>query len=121
MTEPNIPLLRKMVEWVEEQEQLPARDREWEQVSWLRRGTYWTCGTVMCVAGKVAVDAGFVPSFGNDDFTYYVTDPVTGQSHDVEKLAAELLGIGDDSPLFGGSNNAADIRRHAEAIAGERL
>lgn len=34
MTEVNVPLLRKAVEWVEEQSNLPEIDRQWNQRAW---------------------------------------------------------------------------------------
>lgn len=37
MTEVNIPLLRKAVEWVEEEAQKPLIDRRWYQDDWVRR------------------------------------------------------------------------------------
>ena len=70
-TEPNIPLLRKAVEWVEAQAALPEIDREWMQSDWLATPhdrARWNfelhgqvaeivaahCGAAYCVAGWVA-------------------------------------------------------------------
>lgn len=108
--EPNVPLLRKVVEWVEEQDRLPKSERVWNQIFW--------CGTTYCIAGKLALDDG-----------WQVLD---SQSNTVHKgglaawpddIAKNLLGlaIGDASQLFDPDNTAADIRRIAEELAGERL
>lgn len=134
MMEPNVPLLRKMVEWVEEQATL-TEGREWNQTWFVLHdmGVQWVvgegevafCDTAYCVAGKVAVDAGWV---AKDDSGYVHKDGVTRRASDV---AAEILGIPDwyavdedyDRPehLFDGGNSAEDIRRLAEGYAGERL
>lgn len=73
----NIPLLRKMVEWVESedakirayQEQVGdftviTADSEWNQNYWAAQSP--GCGTAYCVAGKVCEMDGLVPWFGND-------------------------------------------------------
>lgn len=126
---PNIPLLRKMVEWVEEQAQL-TENREWYQAawivvpseySWLRDEAENWCGTAYCVAGKVALMDGWKPATFRSGMTYAVTKD--GEYREVKEVAAGLLGIpGHGShPLFRGNNTAADIRRIAEEIAGEPL
>lgn len=72
----NIPLLRKYVEWVEDQDALEEHLREWSQWSWAIKVEAWldedqyeqriqeilepdTCGTAYCLAGKVVADAGY--------------------------------------------------------------
>lgn len=122
----NIPLLRKTVEWVEEQDTLSPRtnpERVWNQRTWYESialgdifGLGWSCGTAMCFAGKVAIEAGWEP---------------VGQSHvkrgevlmHIDDAARLELGISenDSEYLFEGDNTAEDIRRIAENIAGERL
>lgn len=114
MSEVNVPLLRKMVEWVEEQEKL-TEGREWYQPTiiahsvmlGLSRDNY--CGTVYCVAGKVAVDNGWTNSMG---------DPTAAIDY-----AESCLGLKHipDHGLFVRDNTAEDIRRIAEDIAGEKL
>lgn len=118
---PNIPLLRKAVEWVEAQDALPEHERQWLQAmyvlpaeapgTWLARlrATYnrpASCGTCYCVAGKIQHD-------------------LTGSENEVtaRRVAMEALGLTDDQAfaLFAGGNTAADVRRIAEDIAGERL
>lgn len=126
--EPNVPLLRKVVEWVEWQDQL-TEGRQWDQEWWFTERVEvespW-CDTVMCIAGKVALDDGWVPTRQRsaDGVTYYDNNVVkNGETRLVWDVAAELLGLDSDEAdaLFGGDNEAHDIRRIAEEIAGERL
>lgn len=131
---PNIPLLRKVVEWVEEQETL-TEGRQWRQATWIvseqyigpgRSSAYFNCGTAYCVAGKIAIDAGWTPIWeGAGGRGEQAADEVTknGVTMDVGQVARLELGLSypQGNALFAGSNDAADIRRNAELIAGERL
>lgn len=114
----NVPLLRKVVEWVESQELIgPQAGREWYQGTWFGIGLEgWSCGTAMCIAGKLALDDGWTPVNG-------AIVRKAGTEAAVHVVAARLLGIDpySDISLFYGSNTAADIRALAEALAGERL
>lgn len=122
---PNIPLLRKVVEWVEEQEGR-TEGREWYQGDWIALaeelreeeeelgGEGW-CDTVFCVAGKVALDAGWKPAEEWGRVTR------RGQIRPVDEVAEELLGLSKSHPLFFSGNTASDIRHIAESIAGEPL
>lgn len=142
MTEVNIPLLRKAVEWVEEQAKLPKIDREWDQNYWVALPTdvaahlaeevvleslpgpsklkfndiQWAlsahCGTTYCVAGYVAMC---------DDPRYANDSEVDGIP--AKHKAEELLGLDftQANKLFHYGNTAEDVRRIAEQIAGERL
>jgi hypothetical protein len=135
---PNIPLLRKAVEWVEYQASLPMIDREWEQARYITKPDlrarmlievnhdredfeqYYPqlaaiknhCGTAYCVAA-------YIGQMYNEEYKY--SDQI-GDQH-VSQYAMGLLGIdGDDAhALFMGDNTAADVRRIAERIAGEPL
>lgn len=116
MTEPivNIPLLRKAVEWVEEQDALPEDTRQWMQDVWglseddrlMEYGHSVGCGTAYCVGGKIAEDAGI-------DWSIQAAGHVAGDLLGLTGLQAD--------ELFEPGNTAADIRRIAESIAGERL
>lgn len=136
MSEPNVPMLRKYVEWVEEQEALPEIDRTWVQRWWMTTaGSHAAmmlemvpmidfkarvtavnhCGTAYCLAGKVAMDHD--PEYANV--------PIVNNVHCAD-LALNLLGLEHDRmpsrhPIFRSENTAADIRRIAEQAAGERL
>lgn len=152
---PNIPLLRKAVEWVEGQEAL-NEGREWHQADWvvfpslssIQRGGW--CETAFCVAGKIAFDLGwniemektseaFMGPKGQEERVYayastIMSKTITDENGDQEKVYAYASDIAEqalgqryvDQPhyvgdLFGGGNTAADIRRIAETIAGEKL
>lgn len=137
--EVNIPLLRKAVEWVEQEAAKPAIDREWFQGAWVSTpedlaheladglarsvDVYAVsealephCGTAFCLAGYVGQML---------DARYAAVDTVDGVH--VSDFAAVALGVdhepgeGERIPLFHSENTAADVRRIAESIAGERL
>lgn len=114
---PDIPLLRKAVEWVEWQATVPEEHREWDQGVWIINATVngRDCGTCYCVAGKVCEDSGLnVMALADESF------------HAVPDAAQELLGLtrAERYDLFKTENSAADVRAAAESIAarvGERL
>lgn len=129
MTEVNVPLLRKAVEWVEEQDKLPLEKRAWVQEFFILReaaresvadaeyeiGFEPGCGTAYCVAGYIGQMLR-PNTFRDNEFDLF---------HDqhVSDFAAEALGISweDSEELFAGDNSAEDIRRIAERIAGQKL
>lgn len=131
----DIPLLRKVVEWVEEQEQLDPNDRSWRQNHWaLRRSSSTECRTAFCVAGKVVDDAGFTVLWGYDPadpdsqdeswgFASFCYNSKTNQVMSIRDAAADLLGIDsyDADRLFAHYNDAAEIRSICERIAGQPL
>ena len=135
MTEVNIPLLRKEVEWVEEQDQLPLIDRRWDQRTYftsafnhahrlmvelingksmgsntdfarLVENVSGHCGTAYCLAGHVAI----------------MHEP---DNHDESEaaIARRLLGLDfvQAEQLFSGGNTAKEIRFLAEYFAGQKL
>jgi hypothetical protein len=129
----NIPLLRKAVEWVEEQDALATSKRKWYQGSWAQKRIDAAqenvndpfCHTAVCVAGKIALDAGWVPVWDDQNEAMFYADRATknGVTLPIEHIAARELGLDveDANDLFDGNNQAADIRMIAESIAGERL
>jgi hypothetical protein len=131
----NIPLLRKAVEWAEAEAAKPAELCEWNQsyyyiptleerdtkfahdstmqpepdfdwVAEARKDLAPECGTCYCIAGYVA-------STVNGSFTYY----------NAEYIAKDALGLssGQAADLFFGGNSIDHVRRIAEEIAGEKL
>lgn len=129
---PNIPLLRKTVEWVEEQEELLRRvdDGEtdvlslvhWDQETWYEETSI--CGAVYCFAGKIALDEGWVPTLKQrPDTSFSLLMIKDDEVRQVSQIAADALGISfyQAEPLFNGGNSAARIREVAEGIAGEKL
>lgn len=112
----NVPLLRKAVEWVEEQVALPESERVWDQSEW--------CGTYMCVAGFIAVVEGWSPVA---EYASHVQR--FGEQRPASEVAEEALGLTDEQgdDLFLRTIDttpeleAQNIRRLCENIAGERL
>lgn len=115
MSEFNLPLLRKAVEWAESEARKPEVECEWYQGHFMVPGYEIdrTCGTAYCIAGHVASDAGMWPENGG-----------------VDEVAMDLLGIKfedawcDEYGLFCSWNDIEDVRRIAEQIArkyGEEL
>lgn len=139
MTNVNVPLLRKAVEWVEEQDKLPLIDRVWNQGDWVtaaaRRARQLLigvpiedrpevaeqiephCGTAFCVAGYI----------GQMHDERYIKSQTVDGVH-VSVYAADLLGLDYTNydgealhELFSGANSAYDIRQIAEELAGETM
>lgn len=147
--EPNIPLLRKAVEWVETQDALPEIDREWEQEVYLSPPEHRAfkmirlsgltaldpytirplvdrlaphCGTGYCVAGHIAatIDSRYLTTEAVD---YPHGFEYLGRAVHSSVVAKEAMGLtgAQAGELFAGGNTARDIRRVAENVAGERL
>lgn len=139
MTMVNVPLLRKAVEWVEEQDKLAVSGHrsEWAQDQWMayrtddgllvdgvfvddatkaelhRLAERGECGTAYCVAGYVGqlLDESYKYTWSPDGLPA------------VDDFAERALGLTTNQAdlLFGGVNTADDVRRIAEEIAGEKL
>jgi hypothetical protein len=120
---PNIPLLRKAVEWAEVEALRPATIRQWRQESYVATeedrvqifGHERGCGTAYCIAGYV----GAILHEG------YANNSMLDNVH-VEDFAREQLGLTDyqSMRLFRGGNTIQQVRQVAEEIArtaGERL
>lgn len=125
MTEVNVPLLRKAVEWVEQQDQLSVQVRQWYQQSYVveedkrvwELGHERGCGTAYCVAGYIGslVDERYV----NEQWA----EGEDGELVHVSAVAQEALGLNDalGASLFAAYNDAPRIREIAEQLAGEKL
>jgi hypothetical protein len=129
----NVPLLRKAVEWVEEQAALPYNGA-WDQNDWARTLSTWEsqkrgCGSAYCFAGYVSQTA--YPEFAD---TSVIT--VNANTYKTSDIAMALLGLTDehyllgsralrvpgiDRYLFQGDNSPEDIRAICEFVAGEKL
>jgi hypothetical protein len=147
MSEVNIPLLRKAVEWVEEQDKLPEAEREWDQTTWagarfidpndpslvydsymLGSGEYYkTWDEIQRLAeqrgmtcGTAYCVAGWIGQ--QQDSAYKTTWNPPGKPP-VDDFAQVVLGLTAEQAdeLFDEGNSAADIRRISESIAGEKL
>jgi hypothetical protein len=127
-----------MVEWAETEEQL-ATDRTWYQAVWAlsmkekldysrdwlqNQSALYSCGTAMCLAGKVALDAGWKFVIPQSDIDQGIEDVrKDGSRRSISEVAREELGLtrAQANTLFGPDNKAADIRQIAERFAGEKL
>lgn len=140
MSEVNVPLLRKAVEWAEAEAAKPRELCEWYQGSWRMDpaqagGNFYDedadeayskstdCGTCFCIAGYAA-SITLQPGETLEDDTIRLDGQLQAFVYD---RAAEVLGI-QSGPmsnrhigLFNGSNSIEDVRRIAEELAGERL
>ena len=142
MTTLNVPLIRKGVDWVLEQNALADdhENRQWDQATWatLDRNVLKAamaaqnrhdpmCGTSMCLAGFVAYITGWKFHFPLD-LNYEGADRAVkdGIARDIPMIAIDELGITREQAdtLFAPSNSAEDIQYYAEQIveaAGDRL
>jgi hypothetical protein len=147
MSEVNIPLLRKAVEWVEEQDKLPEAEREWDQTTWasarftnpndpdsiydermLGSGDYYmSWDEIQKLAeqrglkcGTAYCVAGWIGQ--QTDSAYKLSWNPPGKLP-VDDFAADVLGLTAEQAdeLFDEDNSAADVRSIAEGIAGEKL
>jgi hypothetical protein len=125
MTDVNIPLLRKAVEWAEAEAAKPERLSAWNQSWWAVQpeslGRSTDCGTCYCIAGFIAsmqelqeAPSEYVPT----DIDFVGLD---GGRVDASDVAMKALGVTDDKGLFYAGNTIEDVRRIAESIAGESL
>lgn len=130
---PNVPYLRKIVEWVET-EAKRTEDREWYQATWMSPGNeaqvdfsgqIHFCDTACCVAGKVALLEGWRPqTYNGDNSSGFTGNVIKGdETMHTSAVAQNALGLTQDQAddLFEATNDAEDIRAIAEKIAGERL
>lgn len=139
---PNIPLLRKGLEWVEWQDTLPMIDSEWNQGDFYinpevkaftlvagerYRGDHrLTMLEIEALSARVAPHCGsaycFAGYIGQLEDVRYARSDVVNEVH-VGEFAQERLGITDEQAeyLFSADNTASDIRAICEEIAGETL
>lgn len=113
VTDLDVPLLRKAVDWAAAEAEKPWAQRLWDQRSWEMPSA---CGTVYCVAGYV------VNLQGTD------THQFTGYEYAVTALDALGIRVTPDSgwsfPLFHGANTLEDVQRIASEmceLVGDRL
>lgn len=113
---PNLPLLRKALDWAELEAKKPRRESQWNQAMWLSETD---CGTAYCIAGYVA---HITADINRDDGIGMTT--LSGVL--IPRHATRELGLtnGEAAQLFMASNSIADLRMIAEDIAeraGEEL
>ena len=123
----NIPLLRKAVEWVEQQEKLPEWAREWDQEHWVSE-KQWAqldhlaavecgdesaekyaphCGTAYCVAGYIGQLED--PRFAASDYIKVSRDEALAMGFSHEDLVSKLS-ISSDGFLMIHVADLAELR-----------
>lgn len=126
---PNIPLLRKQVEWAESEEQRKdPTDHWWSQEDWFRAHRDKNnniCGTAACIAGNVGVLLAEAVCYCSDMEEFWGVRDEHGKYWAFEEFGREMLGLTrQESEMFAGHNEAVDIRLYAEEAAarvGEKL
>jgi hypothetical protein len=132
---PNVPLLRKLVEWVEWQDSLPDIDNQWNQGDYVldeeTRAVVLLAGcsianatdrqvqTVAKHCGSAYCAAGYVGQLLDERYAF--SDMVNGLH--VADFARHQLGItvNQSAQLFSAGNSPALIRLLCERFAGEPL
>lgn len=125
--EVNVPLLRKTLEWATAEHHklrlgLPS---QWDQGVWMDRQS---CGTVCCLAGKAALEAGWIPMSATeqDDVAartgrdHNIRHP-DGRTGDVEQVADDALGLPEDHSLYGGDNDIYTLWDIAERLTDGKI
>lgn len=124
----NVPLLRKVLEHIEDLALLNSMDEQWDQETWMRiiqdEETREMCGTACCFGGWTCILTGASPIFyknsilvnGEYDSTQIVTPDM--RIANVSDYAQWELGLssGQAAVLFGGSNSLETIRGYVEAL-----
>lgn len=116
--------LVKLVEWAAGQDALRqlGLPNEWDQSYWFIKDSNTACGTTCCLAGKVALDDGHLPTTAwdageqtawevADDGAEGISIVLDGKSISVKEYAQEALGLSDleADRLFYGGSTLADV------------
>jgi hypothetical protein len=121
MTNPNLPELKRLNMWVQEQDKLEPGERRWEQGFWVTlREEEPACKTAFCVAGAAVVRAGhklILKDDGCGDQDMWLNDHWAGTS-EITHLANEILGIDAHAveDVYDENNSAEDIDRYIRQI-----
>jgi hypothetical protein len=130
LPEPNIPLLRKAVEWAEAEAAKTDGTGLWNQAAY---AVATDCGTAFCIAGWTVANAAedvtvgpYPTGYGTEAGELQQAIHDNGKPVVWESEAASLLGLTDGEAwdLFNVDNDIHTVRRLAESIAarvGERL
>lgn len=85
---------------------------EWDQGIWLGSNS---CGTTCCIAGKIALEDGGIPSVYDEDADEYVTDPVKA----LELWRSDAwVNMDVSSVFFPGSDEEHDVSTYAQGVLG---
>lgn len=112
----DVPKVRKVLEWATEQHYLDVQgeESEWRQDSWF-------CGTTCCIAGKVALNAGWSEvRSGDETANGFNVVNTQGELSNAEDVAIVELGLPRQvfvtPELFKATNDVCDIWRFAEKL-----
>lgn len=117
----NVPLLRKTLDWAYGQYQLAERGlpSEWTQGDWILRSSATECGTTCCIAGKIALEAGWKPTMPLLGGGEVQRDGEVAFVADVAQRELGLTG-GQAEELFAGANTIERLYRLAgQCTSGE--
>lgn len=114
VTEFNLPLLRKAVEWAKAESELD--NGQWMQDTWR---TVTRCGTTYCIAGYVCETMG---ERWSPEYPQWVMDADTGDEVIPGQVAAKHLGLYacEAAHLFRGDNMIYSVIDFARAFAARR-
>lgn len=145
MSEVNIPLLRKCVEWAEAEAAKPDVECRWEQREYVtvpyirahniasrRMGDVpWVYGNEWCerrdaLASELEPECGTcycIAGYVGQQLDERYARSATVDNRHVDSFARGALGLNSSQAeqLFDSDNSIEDVRRIAEEIAGERL
>lgn len=112
----DVPRLRKELEYV------TTHREQWLQGEWIHRTA---CGTVGCLAGNVALNAGYVPVYerGRYATAARVRLPHGHGVRPVANVAAEVLGlsVGQATELFAATNTLYRLWELASMFTGGEI
>lgn len=120
---PNTERLLDLGRWAiaEDAKRQAGLPSEWDQESWFRKTS---CGTAACMAGKVVLDDGGVPSINDSGYGWLATMP-DGRRMWADDYATEALDLpdddGDEDHLFAGENSLDDVLRIIADLTGVDL
>jgi hypothetical protein len=131
--QPNVPLMRKILEQIEADPSLLIMDNwatdlsitsdatQYVKALLTNRGLVNTCGTTRCIAGWAAEFTGWTPQFTSSGIAEDAEKD--GQFGHIEDIAQRELGLTDfqAASLFYLNDDLDRIRATMEQIAGERL
>lgn len=119
----NREILIGAVNWAiaEHEKKLRGEQSDWEQKAWIEERRHrvfpfqWTCRTVCCIGGYIALNAGASPIIGRPGYVYH-----DGRRRLISSVASDVAGLGSDSlRLFDAFNTIEDIKRIANSILEE--
>lgn len=124
----DIDRLQGLLKWAAEEDALrrEGKPSHWSQAEWIRWDEQGNadlsvsgCGTVCCIAGKVALEEGARGVRRSDSAFMNFRVDVNGQHDNVSEVARNALGlsVSQAAHLFSGGNDLEDLRAIVGMIA----